>query len=98
MTKFPHLSAFVVEPSQELIAEYQDSACNKRSGVDEVKYEWRNQTFKEYLNSRGNEQKFHFISVINTIYFLGDPETAIKDMYSLLQHGGMIFLVVTTGE
>ena len=101
MTKFPQLSACVVEPNQELITEYQDKVGRRDANLDGVKFEWQNQTFKEYLNSRGNEQKFHFISVVNTIHFLGDPETTgklIKDMHDLLQPGGIIFLVVTTGE
>ncbi|XP_072041808.1 histamine N-methyltransferase A-like [Amphiura filiformis] len=96
-TKFPKISASVVEPS-ELITKYKDTV-GRNPVADNITFEWHKQTFDEYLASvacHGSDKKYHFISVVHAVYFLGDPDVSIKKLYKLLEPGGIILLIVVT--
>ena len=93
--KFGKIKACVVEPSKELMGKYKNRVTRNDESVEDIGYEWHNKTFQEFI---GATQKYHFISAIHSIYFLGGPEEAIKRMYSLLEQGGLILLLVTSGE
>ncbi|XP_072017972.1 histamine N-methyltransferase-like [Amphiura filiformis] len=93
-TKFSQISATVVEPSTQRISEYQDIAGTKSSEFTGIQYEWHNQTFQEFVRSAGAERKYHFITIVHAVYFLGDVDRAIRYLYELLEPGGLIFMVV----
>ena len=93
--KFDKIKACVVEPSYELIGKYKDRVRRSENTMEDTEYAWYNQSFQEF---KGDGQKYHFISAIHSIYFLGDPEEAIKRLHSLLEQGGMILLLVTAGK
>ncbi|XP_072018561.1 histamine N-methyltransferase-like [Amphiura filiformis] len=93
-TKFPRISASVIEPSTQRISEYQETKRQKSNEITGIEYEWHNQTFQQFVTSKAARQKYHFISIINAIYFLGELEDTIKQLYNFLQPGGIIFVVV----
>ena len=98
-TKFAKISCCVVEPSH-LITEYQDAISKDENGLGETReiiYDWRKQTFQGYMKNR-DLNFFDFISVFHAMYFLGDPEKAITDLYSLLKPGGIMVILVLTGK
>ncbi|XP_072041809.1 histamine N-methyltransferase A-like [Amphiura filiformis] len=92
--KFPKISASVVEPS-ELITKYKDTV-GRNPVADNITFEWYKQTFDEYLACHGSEKKYHFISVVHAVYFLGDPDVFIKKMYKLLEPGGILLVILLT--
>ncbi|XP_072041485.1 histamine N-methyltransferase A-like [Amphiura filiformis] len=91
-TKFPKISASVVEPS-ELITKYKDTV-GRNPVADNITFEWHKQTFDEYLAC--NDKKYHFISVVHAVHSLGDPDVFIKKMYMLLEPGGILLLTLVT--
>ncbi|XP_072036961.1 histamine N-methyltransferase A-like [Amphiura filiformis] len=92
--KFPKISASVVEPS-ELITKYKDTA-GRNPVADNITFEWHHRTFDEYLACNGYDKKYHFISVVHAVYFLGDPEVFMKKLYKLLEPGGVLLLILLT--
>ncbi|XP_072024906.1 histamine N-methyltransferase-like [Amphiura filiformis] len=92
--KFPKISASVVEPSN-LIIEYQDTVVRNPIAKN-ISFQWHRKTFDEFLTS--NNQKYHFVSVVHSIYFLGDPSVSIRKLYKLLEPGGILLLVLVTGH
>ncbi|XP_072047089.1 histamine N-methyltransferase-like [Amphiura filiformis] len=96
-TKFSRLSATVIEPSTERISKYQDMVRQKSSDITGIEYKWHNQTFHEFVRSMETGQKYHFITIVHAIYFMGEIEETFKKLYNFLQPGGIIFLVASTG-
>ncbi|XP_072025484.1 histamine N-methyltransferase-like [Amphiura filiformis] len=90
--KFPKISASVVEPSN-LITEYQD-IVGRNPIAKTISFQWHKKTFDEFLTS--NSQKYHFISLIHSVYFLGDPSVSIRKLYKLLEPDGILLLVLVT--
>ena len=86
------MKTYVVEPNKDLLTKYQDKVKRNEDGVGDIGYEWHNQTFQEFGKT---DQKYHFISAIHSMYFLGNPEGAITSLYSLLEQGGMMLIVVS---
>ncbi|XP_072030423.1 histamine N-methyltransferase-like [Amphiura filiformis] len=98
LIEFSKLDACVCEPDKEMISHYRDTVNRRESVTSSVAFEWQNLTFQEYLKNVGKEKKYHFISLVHVIYFIGDPEEAIKNLYKMLEEGGMILLIVVTGD
>ena len=73
--KFGKIKACVAEPSKELIGNYKDRVTRNDDGVQDIEYEWHNQTIQDVW---GTDRKYHFISAIHSVYFLTDLEEAIK--------------------
>ncbi|XP_072041810.1 histamine N-methyltransferase A-like [Amphiura filiformis] len=92
--KFLKISASVVEPS-ELITKYKDTV-GMNPAADNITFEWYKQTFDEYLACHGSDKKYHFISVVHAVYFLGDPDVFIQKLYKLLEPGGILLVIVVT--
>ncbi|XP_072041035.1 histamine N-methyltransferase-like [Amphiura filiformis] len=69
--------------------------------ADNITFGWHKQTLDEYLASvacHGSDKKYHFISVVHAVYFLGDPDVFIQKLYKLLEPGGILLLIVVTGS
>ncbi|XP_072047097.1 histamine N-methyltransferase B-like [Amphiura filiformis] len=97
-TKFPQISATVIDPSTERISEYQERVHQNCSDFTGIEYEWHNQTFQEFVTSMEAGQKYHFITIVHAIYYAGEVEEAVRKLYELLEPGGMIFMVLFTSE
>ncbi|XP_072047096.1 histamine N-methyltransferase-like [Amphiura filiformis] len=94
--KFSRISASVIEPSKQKISKYQETVNQKNSDFTGIKYEWHNQTFQEYIQYMRVQKKYHYITIIHTMYFLGDVEQAVRNLHELLEPGGVIFMVLGT--
>ncbi|XP_072046330.1 histamine N-methyltransferase-like [Amphiura filiformis] len=94
-SEFPQISATVLEPSTKQITKYQDTVA-KSCDLGGVDYDWQNQTFQEYMRSTGAKEKYHFITIVDAIYFLGEAEEAVRKLYELLEPGGMMFILLQT--
>ncbi|XP_072041995.1 histamine N-methyltransferase-like [Amphiura filiformis] len=95
-SNFSQISATVLEPSTEQITKYQDAVA-KSCDLGGVNYEWHNQTFQQYMESTGSaKQKYHFITIVEAMYFMGDAEEAVRNLQELLIPGGVIFMILAT--
>ncbi|XP_072047095.1 histamine N-methyltransferase-like [Amphiura filiformis] len=92
-TKFSRIYATVIEPSTERISKYQEMV-QKCSDIAGIEYKWHNQTFQEFVRSIEPEQKYHFITIVRAMYYVGKVEETVKKLYELLEPGGMIFMVI----
>ena len=95
--KFPTVRTCVLEPSSDLLSEYQRNVdTNPLPGFT---FEWKNQTLEEYTQSRQNglDRKYHFISVIHSIYYFCNLEEALRSVYDMLAPGGIILIAVVSG-
>ncbi|XP_072047090.1 histamine N-methyltransferase B-like [Amphiura filiformis] len=97
-TKFSQISATVIEPSTERISKYQDMVRQNSSDITRIEYSWHNQTFHQFVTSMKAGQKYHFITIIHAIYFVGEVEDSVRKLYELLEPGGIIFLIAITGH
>ncbi len=97
-TKFPKISATVVEPSAEGISKYQEMVQQNSHDFTGITFEWHQQTFQEFMRSKSVGKKYHFISVVQTFYYLGDVEEAVQNLYDLLLPGGMMYVVLESGK
>ncbi|XP_072025131.1 histamine N-methyltransferase B-like [Amphiura filiformis] len=93
-TKFSRISATVIEPSTEQICKYQEMVHQNSSDITGIEYKWHNQIFQEFERSAEAGQKYHFITIIHAVYYVGKVEETIKTFYELLEPGGMIFMVI----
>ena len=53
--------------------------------------------FQEYQAAAEKEKQFHFISVINAIYYLGDLEVVLMGLYDRLASGGILLMTLIAG-
>ena len=80
-----------------MMEQYQDLVKKESAKLQGVNFYWRQQTFQEYQATVEKEEKFHFISVINCIYYLGDLEVVLKDLYDRLASGGILLMTLIAG-
>ena len=96
--KFPQRSVRVIEPSTRDINRYKETVRQKSSYLAGVEFEWHNKTFQEYMKSTEEVKKFHFITIIHAVYYIGEVEEAVGNLYELLAPGGMIYMVAVSGN
>ena len=96
-SSFPTIRACVIEPSSDLLSEYQRNVI--KDPLPGVTFEWKNETFQSYTISRqnGSERKYHFISVIHSIYYLSNLEEALGCLHNMLAPGGILLIAVVSG-
>ncbi|XP_072047093.1 histamine N-methyltransferase B-like [Amphiura filiformis] len=95
-TKFSRISATVIEPNTKQLSVYQDMVHQKSSDITGIEYKWHNQTFQEFVTSIETGHKYHFITIVHAIYFVGEVEETVRKLYEFLEPGGIIFLVALT--
>ena len=80
-----------------MLIKYRDALKKKSSEMIGIQHRWQNNTLQEFLKSKPPGEKYHFISVIHVIYFVGDIEGSIVNLYNMLEVGGIIFVVALSG-
>ncbi len=95
-TQFPKISVTVVEPSTEGISEYKETV--QQNNFTGIAFEWHQQTFQEYMRFKSVGKKYHFISLVHSIYHLGEVDDTIRNLYDLLLPGGMMYVVLESGN
>ena len=99
-TKFPKISAYVVEPSNEMMTKYKDAIREDETDIGDIEFKWKEQTIKEYieLENKITKQMFNYISLFHSVYFLENLEEAIKTLYSLLRPRGIMLVLAITSK
>ena len=101
LQKFPRISNHVVEPSAEFVGKYKTHVSANREEHQGIDYHWypqRLQDFKEDREKKGDETKFHFISAIHCLYFFDDLGKWLDYLYSLLDEGGVLMVILTASK
>ncbi|XP_022079623.1 histamine N-methyltransferase A-like [Acanthaster planci] len=94
----PRIRAVILEPDSHMMHQYQDLVKKESAKLQGVNFDWRQQTFQEYLATAEEDEKFHFISCISSIYYLGDLEVALKRLYEILAAGGILLVTLVKGD
>ncbi|KAK0143734.1 Histamine N-methyltransferase [Merluccius polli] len=90
-----HMSAEAVEPSAELIKNFQDLVA-RTSSLQNVPFEWHTLTSAEYekkVTMNKAIKKFDLIHMIQMLYYVDDYAATIKFFHSLLKSNGKILIV-----
>ncbi|XP_033122349.1 histamine N-methyltransferase A-like isoform X2 [Anneissia japonica] len=98
LNRFPTIENTVVEPSAKAIAEYQSSIKGMWKNVE---FSWFNGTFQKFrvqLESAGNNQTFHHINLVDSIYYVDKLKEDIVFMYDRLEQGGIMLIAVESDQ
>ncbi|XP_033121344.1 histamine N-methyltransferase-like [Anneissia japonica] len=98
LNRFSTIENTVVEPSTKAITEYQSTVKGKWNNV---KFSWFNSTFQQFreqLESAGNDQKFHHINLVDSIYYVDNLKEDILFMFDKLEKGGIMLIVVQSDQ
>ncbi|XP_072047036.1 histamine N-methyltransferase-like [Amphiura filiformis] len=82
------------------IASLQEFCLNwemkKSSDITGIEFKWHNQTFQEFERSMEPEQKYQFITIVHSMYYVGEVEEKVQTFYELLEPGGIILMILKT--
>ncbi|KAK2823151.1 hypothetical protein Q7C36_019751 [Tachysurus vachellii] len=90
----------VVEPSDVMIKKHK-ALLSKTPGLDYVNFTFNEMTAVEFENewkTRNSEKKMHFISMIQMLYYVEDPEATLSFYRSLLHKDGKVLIILLAGE
>ncbi|XP_038068314.1 histamine N-methyltransferase A-like [Patiria miniata] len=96
LRRFPLINNRVVEPAMDQLVKYKALAQSKANDLHGVTCDWRQQTIAQYEKA-GDSKKFHFISSIHSIYYVGDVDRCMMYLYDRLEPGGVL-LVITYSD
>ncbi|XP_038055286.1 histamine N-methyltransferase A-like [Patiria miniata] len=94
----PQLRAVILEPDSHMMQQYQDLVSKESTKLQGVDLDWRQQTFQEFQATAKEDDKFHFISCINSLYYCGDLEKSLKFLYEKLDSGGLLLITILSAE
>ncbi|XP_038055289.1 histamine N-methyltransferase A-like isoform X2 [Patiria miniata] len=94
----PKLRAVILEPDSHMMQQYQDLVSKESTKLQGVDFDWRQQTFQEFQATAKEDDKFHFISCISSIYYCGDLEKSLKFLYEKLDSGGLLLITTTSAD
>ena len=80
-----------------MLQQYQALVSNESVKLRGVDFEWRQQTFNEYRESAKDEDKYHFVSSLSSIYYLGDIDKSIKNVCNEMDNGGILLIMLMSG-
>ncbi|XP_038066991.1 histamine N-methyltransferase A-like isoform X1 [Patiria miniata] len=93
---YSKMNATIVEPEASSIQRFQDLVA--KEPLHGVNFDWRCQTFQKYDKSEeAMGDKFHIIACMGSLYYLGDLNEVLKNLYSRLEDGGILLLGVAQG-
>ena len=100
LTKFPNIHACALEPRQEELERYQQKITKDpiASQLHGMTYDFQNCTIEEYMNAQGDKQRYHFISSIDSIYYVKDLKNTLQYLYDILAPGGILLMHAVTGR
>ncbi|XP_038061954.1 histamine N-methyltransferase-like [Patiria miniata] len=93
---YDKMNVTIVEPEASSIQRFQDVVA--KEPLCGVNFDWRCQPFQKYAKSEeAMSDKFHIITCISSLYFLGDLDEALTNLYGRLEDGGILLLGVSQG-
>ncbi|XP_038061206.1 uncharacterized protein LOC119731954 [Patiria miniata] len=88
------MNVTIVEPEASSIQRFHDEVA--KEPLRGVNFDWRCQTFQKYAKSEeAMSDKFHIIICISSLYFLGDLDEVLTNLYGRLEDGGILLLGVS---
>ncbi|XP_066279131.1 histamine N-methyltransferase B-like [Branchiostoma lanceolatum] len=90
-----HASVYnrVVEPSEEMIAQYKTLAREDKS-LSAVKFDWRQQTAEEYFFQTKEDTKFHLVHAVHVLYNVDDIHATLRNMWEHVADGGFMMVAM----
>ncbi|XP_038044284.1 histamine N-methyltransferase-like [Patiria miniata] len=95
--RFPRINNRVVEPTPVLLDQYKALAQSKAHELQGVMCDWRQQTIEQYEKA-GDLTKFHFISAVQSLYYVDNPESTLMYMYERLEPGGVMLVAIISED
>ncbi|XP_042299835.1 histamine N-methyltransferase-like isoform X3 [Sceloporus undulatus] len=89
----------VIEPSAEQITCYQERVA-KTSSLENIKFTWHKETSLEYegrMKASKEMKKWHFIHMIQMLYYVKDIPATIEFFHSLLEPGAKLLIILVSG-
>ncbi|XP_038076107.1 histamine N-methyltransferase-like [Patiria miniata] len=97
MKRFPRIINRVVEPTTVFLDQYRALAQSKAHKLQGVMCDWRQQTIEQYEKA-GDLTKFHFISAVQSLYYVDNPESTLMYMYERLEPGGVMLVAIISED
>ncbi|XP_033632111.1 histamine N-methyltransferase A-like [Asterias rubens] len=98
LVNHPLVHATILEPNPNVLQQYKALASKESAKLQGVSFEWRAETFDEYQKMTNKKRKFHFISCMSSIYYMGDLEPALQCLHGELDTGGILMVSLMSGE
>ena len=102
LQKFPRIRHHVIEPSEYLLNKYKRHVSAQNILPEKVNFHWNLETLQKFRDRREkdeNKTKFHFISALNSLYYVDDLGTWLDYLYDdVLEDGGILMVILTSGR
>ncbi|XP_041482077.1 histamine N-methyltransferase-like [Lytechinus variegatus] len=103
--RFSCISNTVVEPATDAISKYKALLDEKATSLPGVTTHLKQTTFEEFCaetrensNSSDSRPTFHLIHAISSLYHVDDFKKVIREMYEMLEEGGVMLVIVMTDD
>ncbi|XP_072043394.1 histamine N-methyltransferase-like [Amphiura filiformis] len=91
---FEEIHQCIVEPNKDFINQHKTRVLqNELKGVT---YEWREERVEEFMTSLKENEKYHFITAIHSLYYVHNLEEILGFLYDKLEENGILLTVLTT--
>ncbi|XP_072045569.1 histamine N-methyltransferase-like [Amphiura filiformis] len=84
----------IVEPNKDLINQHKTNVL--QNGLKGVTYEWHEERLEEFIASAKEDEKYHFITAIHSLYCVTNPEEVLGFLYDKLEENGILLTVLTS--
>ncbi|XP_071949567.1 histamine N-methyltransferase A-like [Antedon mediterranea] len=97
VTKWSKVTHTVLEPNSDLLDQFKELAAKEKDNLPGVSFDWKQKTVEEFKQESADQtSKYHFIMVVQSIYYVDDLEGILKYLTSLLAKGGMMVIVMVS--
>ncbi|XP_072168466.1 histamine N-methyltransferase A-like [Diadema setosum] len=95
---YKKISSIAIEPNANLLQTYEEN-MQRAEVIPPVDVKFFNGTFGQYVDGRGNQhEKFHLISAIHSLYYLGQIEESMEQLLAALKENGILLLQIASGR
>ncbi|XP_072044324.1 histamine N-methyltransferase-like isoform X2 [Amphiura filiformis] len=89
---FDEVHQCILEPNKDMINQHKANVSqNELKGVT---YEWREQRLEEFMTSQKEDEKYHFITAIHSLYHVHNLDEALGFLYDKLEENGILLMVL----
>ncbi|XP_071488355.1 histamine N-methyltransferase B-like [Diadema antillarum] len=93
---YQKISCTAVEPNARLLQTFEQN-LKSADITPPVDVRCFHTTFRQYFDGRGDEdEKFHLISSINSLYYLGEIKESMNKLLATLKENGILLLMVNS--
>ncbi|XP_070553908.1 histamine N-methyltransferase A-like [Ptychodera flava] len=95
---FPSIQNVAMEPTPDLVDKYRSLFKEKQHLLEGVETEWREQTLEGFQSSVGSTVSYHFISAVNSLYYVDDYRARLHFLYDCLEDGGVMLIIMLADD